>query len=254
VFAAGAASAALTGCGDGTDDSSAPIVRAATAATSADTGPYADLTGEQVLDQARDTMSALSSFTMDMHAPGDSGEPMRITASLTDTGGCLASIDDDGSGFQVIGTGDVYYVKGDAAFWQAQGGSDDPDLAQALDGKWLKVPASLEADGFDTFCDLTGLVSTMVGDSDGTDLVSKGRPTLYAGAQVIPLTVQSSDGDSIVDVAATGEPYVLAEYAADDSTEYVAFSGFGKTLAITAPPADQTVDISQFGDLPGFSV
>lgn len=68
VIAAGAASAVLTGCGDRTDDTSAPIVRAVTATDGAGTGPYADLTGTQLLDQATDAMTTAPSLTMDLRA------------------------------------------------------------------------------------------------------------------------------------------------------------------------------------------
>ncbi|MDX6355485.1 MAG: hypothetical protein QOF98_2388, partial [Streptomyces sp.] len=104
------------------------------------------------------------------------------------------------------------------------------------------------------FCDLTTFMSSMADDGDDTDPVSKGKPTDYDGTQVIPLTQHSSDGDTVMDVAAAGEPYILLMYTPDDDSNRATFSGFGDKPAIAAPPANQTVDISQFGDLPGFSV
>lgn len=178
---------------------------------------------------------------------------MHITAALTRAGKCAASLDVDGEEAQIIGTGDVYYMKADAAYWRDQGGTNGSAMAQTLAGKWLKLSADLNGD-FDSFCDLATLMSSMTDDMDGNDPVSKGEPTDYDGTQVIPLTQHSSDGDSVVDVAAAGEPYILLVYMPNDDTNRAAFTGFGETPAIAAPPASQTVDISEYGNLPGFSV
>jgi hypothetical protein len=254
VIAAGTASAVLTGCGNSTDDSTAPIVRAATATTSADTGPYADLTGAQLLDRAMDAMTAVSSLTMDLRTTDDDGSPIHVTAALTKAGKCAASFDQDGTEFQVIGTGDVYYLKADADYWRAHGGSNGAALAQALSAKWLKMPMSVAGSEFSTFCELTGLLAAFTEGEDGAETTAKGRSTDYDGTQVIPLTVHDSEGDTLVDVATVGEPYILAMYTPNDDTNRATFSGFGDKPAIAAPPANQTVDISKYADLPGFSV
>lgn len=253
VLAAGAACAALTGCGGGTDDSAAPIVRPVTATTSVDTGPYADLTATQLVQRATDAMNTLSSLTVDYRGT-DGGSPLRVTATVTKAGKCAADFGQDGTKFQVIGTGEVYYLKGDADFWRAHGGSDGAALAQALSAKWLKMPMSAAGSDFRTFCDLTGLMSTLTDGGNGVDTATKGRSTDYNGTRVIPLTVPASDGDTVLDVATVGPPYILLMYTPADDSNRATFSGFGDKPAIAAPPASQTLDISKFAGLQGFSV
>jgi hypothetical protein len=251
VLVAGAACTALTGCGGKSGSAAAPVARPAAATT--DSGPFAGRTGKAVLGSASDAMRAASSMTVDVRTTGNTAsEEVHMTAALTKTGKCAASIDDNGDTFQIIGTGAAYYMKADAHYWKAKGGASGKVMGTLAGGKWLKVPAPLASNaGFKEFCDLTTLMSSLTGASGA---VTKGRLVEYDGKQVLPLTLHPSDGDTVVYVATTGAPYFLKAYTPNDSSNVATFSGFGEKASIAAPPAGQTVDLSAFSNPKGFSI
>ncbi|WP_405587229.1 hypothetical protein [Streptomyces sp. NBC_01190] len=252
VLVAGAAVAGLTGCGGDKDPSSAaPLVRPISTTTEA--GPFAGETGERVLHDAEQAMLTAKSMTIDLHITGDDDEPLHMTAAVTASGKCAAAVDDDGGRFQVIGTGSAYYMKAEAAYWKAKGGANGSVIAQLAGGKWLKLPAgAAKQGGFKEFCDLKTMM-TAASQEDAGQTVTKGRPIEYRGQRVLPLTQHSpDDGDTRLYVAATGTPYIL--FTEEDTSDTGTFSGFGEMPHIAAPPADQTVDFSAFGDPKGFSI
>jgi hypothetical protein len=253
ALAAGAATAVLAGCGgDAGDEGSRPVVRQVTAAP-ADTGPYADLSGRQLLDRALTSMKGLSAVTVDMQTTDDDDTPMHITAAVTDRHLCAANVRDGDSGFELIRAGAYFYLDGDAAYWRTQG-TQGGRLAKFLAGKWLKVPASdADAHDFNNLCDLRTMIDSISeGATDGT--LTKGRPVTYQGRTVIPV-VQKSDGDTTdVYVSAGPTPYVLRVWNPDDGTDSALFTGFGTSPHISAPPPGRTIDVSSLGGDDHFSV
>lgn len=252
VVAAGAAVAVLTGCGGDKSDASAPIVRPV-ATTSAYAGPYAELTGRQLMDRALTAMKAAPSMTVDLRTTDDTGTPVHMTAAVTRTGKCAAAVRLGPDQIQLIRVGSMYYVKADAHFWKQQGAQDGLAMARALAGKWLKVPSAVGGQDFDHVCDLATLLSDIT--EAGTDsTVAKGHATTLGGQPVVPLVQHSSNGDTDLFVAAGATPYVLKAYTPHDSSNLATFTGFGRAAHISAPPPGQTVDISAFGDLDGISI
>lgn len=247
VIAVTAAAAVLTGCGGDDDASDAPLV--VPAATTADDGPFAGKSGQEILTQAEAAMDAVTALTVDAHLTGEDGSSLHLTAALTDSGKCAASVEPDGEDpVQVIGIHDTYYLKADASFWQDQGGHGDV-LARTFAGKWVRLPAD-EADGLDQFCDL----STVLSENEDSVVVSgKDTPTTRYGRPVIPLRA-SDAGDTVVYVAAQGTPYILGLVHHEGGGD-VRFTGFDKAPEISAPPAGDTVDLGSVGgDAPDLSV
>jgi hypothetical protein len=244
VLAVAAASAVLTGCGGDDDAADAPIVRPA--ATTADSGPLAGQSADQVLSEAREAMKSAGAVIIDAHLTDDNGQELRFTSAVAGTGKCASVIHEGPDSVQLIGIGETYYLKGDAQYWRDAAG-DVP--AQTFAGKWAKLPAKA-ADSFDGMCRVDPLVD--IGD---VGPVTRGAATTKYGASVVPL--RRRDDDGTVDtayVAATGTPYVLG-LANTDVDAYVRFTGFGKAVKISAPPAGETVDLSSVGShAPDFSV
>ncbi|WP_329136211.1 hypothetical protein OG552_24055 [Streptomyces sp. NBC_01476] len=246
--------ALLAGCGGdkNTQSAAAPVVRAVS--TTRTPGAFPGISGKGVLKDAVDAMESTPTMTVDLHTTGDDDEPIHMKAAVTDTGKCAATVEDDGDRFQLIGTGEQYYMKADETYWQDKGGADGDALSAFAAGKWLKLPRDAGAQaGFKQFCDLKTLLGSMA-DAGSEGTVTKGRVLTYAGEQVQSLTQHADDGDTEMYVAVNGTPYLLRAFTPDDDSNTATFSGFGRATRITAPPAGLTVDISAFGGDPGFSV
>lgn len=257
VLASAAAAAAvpsLAGCGGHPSDSDAPLVRPLSTTTS-DEGPFAQLTGRQVMSRAEAAMKGAPSLTVRMDG-SEKGTPMHVQVVVTRSGRCAAAIRADEDDVQLIGTGKAFYMKADAAFWRANGGADGAKMAEVLAGKWLKLPpSSLRGGGMmDEMCDLRTMIDSFAGDDD-TGTMTKGHPTTLDGRRVLPIIHRKPGGTTTIYVAATGKPYVLESTTpGGDSPLTAVFTDYGRVPRISAPPADQTVDVSSFGNPDGFSI
>ncbi len=117
-------------------------------------------------------------------------------------------------------------------------------------GKYLKIPTgtgggpSMPVNS----CDLDKFTRSMPG-SPGPDDVIKALPgTRRYGTDVIPLVEDKEEGTTSVYVAAKGKPYALGvEVDEDGETMKMRMSAYDRPVSAVAPPAAQTIDISDVG-------
>lgn len=245
--AVAAAGSALTGCDDGKDKGSAPLV-VPVVTTSAKAEPFADLTASQLLKKAEKDMRDAGAMTYDVTGT-DSGSTMRLKAAITTKGACAAAMEMDDTQFQLIVPGGPdTYLKGDKAFWRQNA---DADAARLFAGKWVKIPESEYGSDSDltSMCDLDSLMDSLAeGDGAAGTTLTRGAPVTQGGKQVIPLT--QSDGDGVVKIfVSTGAtPYVVrSEDRTDDPPDVATFYDFGKQPDVAVPPRAQTVDPKDLG-------
>lgn len=262
VCAATAATAALTGCNsDDSGGSSAPLVvpAATTSAASADTAkdaPFSSMTAEGIVSLAEADMRAAGAMTVTLNAV-ESGETQQLKAALTASGKCAATMRINGMNIQLVKTGTAHvYLKGDAVFWRTAGGAKGGKLATAVGDRWVKLDKKArESGGLTEFCSFDGLLTGMLSDDDEEDsdsTVVKGAPTTLDGKQVLPLIEKLPDETDTMYVSTGETPYIVKiEGKGGDSPGYATFSDFGKTPHISAPPASETVDMSDLGIDPG---
>ncbi|WP_225846252.1 hypothetical protein [Streptomyces sp. HPF1205] len=250
------AGAALAGCGGHDSAADAPLVRPLSGAVS-DEGPFANLTGLQVLERANAAMGAATALTFREDGTR-AGHTVHARSVMADGGRCAATMSDDtGKQLRVIGTGSAYYLKGSSQFWKA---SDLPGSAiKTLDGKWLRLPAAaIRSGGSIAFmCDKDQFVKRMGSQSDvGT--ITKRRPTTLSGARVMPLLHVKPEVTTTVYVAMSGRPYILAiqgvRQGAAGGRITETFGGFDRIPRISAPPADRTVGPGALGGSKDFTV
>lgn len=255
-LAAVSAGAALAGCGGNDPAADAPLVRPLSGAVS-DEGPFADLTGRQVLERANTAMLAATALTFREDGT-QAGHTVHARAVMADGGRCTATMSDDtGKQLRVIGTGSAYYLKGTSQFWKASG--VPKSAITALDGKWLRLRATaISRVGTIAFlCDKDQFMKRM-GSESGVGTITKRRPTTLSGARVMPLLHVKPEVTTTVYVAMSGRPYILAiqgvRQGAAGGRITETFSGFDRVPRVSAPPAGRTVGPGDLGGSKDFTV
>jgi hypothetical protein len=188
----------------------------------------------------QDAVSA-SSKASSVHVTGSSTTSAGFTSvnlvvSPTSSGGTIS----EGAAIigLVIAHGEVY-LNANNAFWQQI--TSDPSAVQALAGTWIKAPASNPE-----FSSVTNLTDTVLWKQlapEGT--LTKGPVTMEHGMAVIPIS--DSRGDTIVNVADSGPPYIRSVIRSTSSSRgsgYLTFDTYDQA-AIPSVPTD-AVDVSRY--------
>ncbi|WP_329621281.1 hypothetical protein OG357_12975 [Streptomyces sp. NBC_01255] len=229
--------AGVTGCSQG-DDKAAD--------------PFAGLTADAIADKAVATTKAATSFHMNGKGKTD-GQEMTVDFSVDDKGSCKGSMQAGGKGgkAEMIGTGGVSYMKGDDAFWSStagdEGGSAEEAGAMAtlLKGRWMKMPAGDE--GPDAFCDLKTIVKDMDEDTPRKGL-TRGADADVDGTPAATLTKKGAKDETTTFYVAkdSAKPYILRVVEAGGKEPgTVTFTEYDKPVTVTAPPADEVVDMAE---------
>jgi hypothetical protein len=205
-----------TPTGNGVADLSAPeiLARAKTAFQNADTVRIKGW----VLDEGRH-------LGLDVHIKGSAGGRGTLTI--------------DGQSLEILRIGQTGYLKGDEAFWRGQTGN--AEAAKLLKGKYLAFPTTNPE-----FKDLAGFtdVKAIGGKLADAAKVKKGSRQPIRGIETVGLIEAGPDG-SVLYVALQGKPYPLRSVPNEGGA--VDYLDYGKPVSLTAPPADQVIDISKLG-------
>jgi hypothetical protein len=232
---------AAAGCGDDTTAGSGSPAPTSSGSSAAGQG-VAALSADGILTKATAALRAADSvrikgeggtgaerFSIDLRYAGDNSTGMLGVSGQT---------------IELRKLGQTVYLKGSREFWTSNGGEA---AAELLTGKWLKTPLSDKR--FSGLYQLTDLREAAKGilDPDGT--ITKGAEKTVNGVPCIGLVSSGKDGGTLW-VATTGEPYPVRIEPSADSGEQGAldFTGYGESVTVEPPPADQVVDVSK---LPG---
>ncbi|CAM5434477.1 hypothetical protein [Streptomyces narbonensis] len=228
--------AGVTGCSQG-DDKAAD--------------PFAGLTADAIADKAVATTKAATAFHMNGKGKTD-GEEMTVDLSVDSKGSCQGTMEAaKGGKAEMIGTGGFSYMKGDEAFWSSTAGGEgdsseeDGAMTALLKGRWMKMPAGDE--GPDAFCDLKTIVKDMDEDTPRKGL-TRGEDADVDGTPAAVLTKKGTKGETTTFYVAkdSAKPFVLRVVEAGGKEPgTVTFSDYDKPITVTAPPANQVVDMAE---------
>ncbi|WP_432031717.1 hypothetical protein [Streptomyces antibioticus] len=187
---------------------------------------------EEILDEANETMRALTSVTIDMATTGSTTGRHHSSRLRTDLKSRCAYEEtwDTGDGLEQIRTGETDYVRLNRAH------------VERKNTHWIKTRASDTAreEGLTDFTrDFT---------SFGT--ATKGKPAEVDGAWAIVLKVTEEDdeGSFTFCIAAEGEPYILkVVYEGPEYHSTTEFSAFDEPLNVRPPAAADVLDMSALG-------
>ncbi|MFF0596567.1 hypothetical protein [Streptomyces antibioticus] len=195
---------------------------------------------EEILDEANETMRALTSVTIDGVTDVTDGGGYSIHVKTDLKGRCTSKVTwSTGTALEQIRIGDTDYVRPNRALVEQSGQDVAGTQEQRL---WAKTPAAeakREAGLIDCTHDFT---------SFGT--VTKGKPAEVDGAWAIVLKVTEADdeGSFTFCIAAEGEPYIRkVVYEGPEYHSTTEFSAFDEPLNVRPPAESDVLDMSVLG-------
>ena len=229
----------ITGCGSATDP---PEVTATTSRAVAPNG-VEKLAAAGIVAKARKAVVQTSAVRVKGDIT-DSGQRIRFDMRLLADRGGTGTLMLQGGSVRITRIGRRVYMKGSAAFWTATASSA---AAKLFADRWLKGSASEPGMApLIRFTDLDALMTDLFKDVPER-VLRKGRARQIGGHRAITVTMTGPDG-GLLYVALDGEPYPLRIQARPGAREpgRVEFLDYDKRFVLRAPPASQTIDMSEF--------
>ncbi|MFD7734687.1 hypothetical protein ACFV6F_30435 [Kitasatospora phosalacinea] len=178
------------------------------------------------------------------------GSTLSATVAADSSGNCAGTVGIEGKGTaDVLRTADKVWIKPDADFFATMIPNGDNPAVQKVVGKWLASSKADDIANFAEFCDLALTMQTKIGlNDDGTPDGggTKNGTKKVDGIDAVLITDKDEDGNLVqAAVADEGEPYLLS--VDDGKTNSMKFSDFDVPVQVTAPAADQVIDLKSFG-------
>ncbi|MFE6229330.1 hypothetical protein [Streptomyces sp. NPDC057854] len=229
--------AGVSGCGKG-DDKPAD--------------PFAGLSADAIADKAVEATKSASALRLSGNGT-DEGAEMKVDFAVDNKGNCKGSMETGKGGkADIVGTGGTSYMKGDDAFWKSSSGEEGSSDAEAgaistlLKGRWMKMPAGEEGPG--AFCDLKSLTKDMDEDTPRKGMTREADADVDGTPAAVLKGKPDSKGETATLYVAkdSAKPYILRVVTTGgEEPGTVTLSDFDKPVSVTAPPADQVVDMEQ---------
>lgn len=217
-------------------------VAASTAPTSATPSPtapaFTDLDVGTMDVFAEDAMVALKT----VHVKGSLdawGRGLKMDMTLATNGDCSGTAKVKRGRARFVSASDRFYLLADKGFWTAAAGAEQADfLVDALDGKWLKIPAEKD-DFLAAACRPNTWFYTLWIDV----AEEKGELAEINDIETIELTNETG-GITTHTWVAVEEPHFIVKVLREggDNPIDLTFSDFDKPLKTKAPPADQVFE------------
>ena len=227
----------VTGCGaSGDDDETKSTTTTEAEKPSGDNG-VADLSAEEILDEASAALRDAGSVHM-AGAIDDDGREIGIDMGLS-RDGAAGTLRLGGDEVKLVVTADKVYMQGDESFYRSIGGSA---AAKLLGDRWLSVDAdSPQGEDFAGFGDFDSFVDSFLDPGE----VTKGDTGEIDGTPAIALEDTETEEDEAGElwVATEGEPYPLQVNEKGSDTQKVTLSKHGDEVDVTPPPADDVIDL-----------
>ncbi|MEU3608278.1 hypothetical protein AB0E83_22950 [Streptomyces sp. NPDC035033] len=219
--------------------------------------PFDGLTPERIADRAVDATRSADSLRMTGKMVTD-GQKLDVDFSVDDRGSCTGRIGIDDGTAELRRLDGITYMKGDEAFWRlsmtSQGVPENQigPVIELVEGRWLKIaPGQTGSSDLSEVCDLDSLLDGL-GD-DRREGLTRGPDREVDGTPVATLVQKEPAGDgtdrtetTTVSVAQEGKPYIRQVVrTGGDESGTVTLSDYDRPVKVTAPPADETVDLSR---------
>ncbi len=189
----------------------------------------------QILSSAVSATRSATSYTLNgiVHQSGSATKVVGFSnLQVSNSHEATGNISINGNTVQIREVGGNLYLNGSANFWRSEANST---AARLFGGKWVYGPSS-------KFGSLASEIDPQTLTSNFTSLgaakgASKGRETTIAGQRVIPLSAtSSSQGTGVIDVAATGKPYIVRiSLSKGSSSGVLTFTHYNASVNVSKP-------------------
>lgn len=204
--------------------------------------PLAGLSAKQALSKAVSDLKSAPSF----HIAGtvNQGGGINIDLAYKHGTGCEGTLDVGGKGsVQLLVIGGTAWLKPDQAFWESVAGSSASSVIAVIGGKYLKAAtSSRNVSGLSRLCDANSLASAFTSPKD----IVKGGTAVINGQR--SLALRDPAKSAVMYVTDTSSPQILRVTGAQPGNGgRIDFTGYGSSVTLTPPPADETIDGARFG-------
>ncbi|MFB7475244.1 hypothetical protein [Kitasatospora sp. NPDC056184] len=197
------------------------------------------MTGPILLETAQAEFRKAASVTMTGFALKD-GRRAVFTVSADREGHCTVSSTEEGQGPSlVLRVLDETFVRMDPQACAREWGAA---TASKFDGRWIRLPPDRALDDIGAFCDLTTV--PVVGAPDPAGQALSGGGLSVGGTRTMSFLVTSPDDPPFLGYVATQGPPRPVRVETQAYDFQVDFGDYDKPVAVTAPPADQVVDLA----------
>lgn len=235
----------LTACGSsGGSTATAPAASASASPTPTPTPtPFAGQTAEQILATSKKAAVAAKSVHVKGQVTQD-GQTMELDMTLAAGGLADGTMKLDGGLLTLRRVGKEAYMQGDKTFWAANGAAE---VATLLSGKWIKMP--IQQKDFGDFNSMTDLATFVTEGLVPEGTLTRVDGKTVDGVETVGLDDGTKEGAGVLYISTGTPPYpLLSEPAAGStSTDRIAFTEWDAPVTITAPPADEVIDIAKLG-------
>ena len=236
ILAAALGSGAAACGGPGAATAKSTVTAKATAGSAAGSA-LAGLSADKIMSKAIDESEAAATVRISGQVT-DSGSTIAMNLGIVRGKGCSGtmSVSKEGS-FLLLKIDKTLWFKPDNAFWKYVGASSPAEL-RLVSGKIPETTSTSGLGAFAALCD----VKQLMGGSSTTGLV-KGATTTISGQSALELTDTAHSGTIYVSVSPEPE---LLRLSAPGSAD-LDFTGYGTPVALTPPPASETIDGAKYG-------
>jgi hypothetical protein len=207
---------------------------------------FVALSADEIKTEVIADMKALESMTMTADiASGD--QQIGLDLALDTDGTCVGTMTIGDGTAQIMSVDGSSYLKGDTAFWESSGGEGSGKVMEEMVGdRWAKLPGG--QGGFESFCDLDGLLDEFGGSDASSATVEKGEEGEVDGQPALKLTSDEDGGTTSLWVATSGEDHFILkiERSGNDGGD-ITLSGFNEPVDATAPSDEDVVDLGALG-------
>ncbi|MFB7937184.1 hypothetical protein [Streptomyces sp. NPDC056049] len=214
--------------------------------------PFDGLTPAAIADRAVDATRSADSLRMTGEVVTE-GQDLDVDFSVDDQGSCQGRIGVDDGRAELRRVDGITYMKGDESFWRTSmtsQGVPENQIAPVIElvkGRWLKIaPGQAGSGDLSEVCDLDTLLDDLGRDEEDREGLTRGPDREVDGTPVATLVKKDGDETTTVSVAQEGEPYIREVVrTGGDEPGTMTLSAFDRPVKVTAPPADETVDLSR---------
>ncbi|GAA3075816.1 lipoprotein [Streptomyces roseofulvus] len=224
----------------------------APAAAAPSPDPFDGLTPARIADRAVAATRSADSLRMTGEVVTE-GQHLDVDFSVDDQGSCQGRIGVDDGSAELRRLDDITYMKGDEEFWRismtSQGVPENQiaPIIELVKGRWLKIaPGQAGSGDLGEVCDLDSLLDGLGRDPEDRRGLTRGPDREIDGTPVATLVKKDGDETTTVSVAQEGKPYIRQVVrTGGEEPGRMTLSDFDRPVKVTAPPADETVDLSR---------